>query len=185
MILFLLKLSMFTGVAVAAGGVPLPGLAYGKVSIKAPGYGQNLKNALRRNMPMEMFLPELTTQIPDRDVVNELPDAEEQILPPVPEDSIDRLDEDYVKILEELENRKRTWSASHRDLQWHFVARAVTEFELDQKQRVALLRAVTINPLYNRLSPTLAIEPLILQAWAFARDEFFAQLRREIAGETD
>ena len=180
MILFLLKLSMFTGVAVAAGGMPLPGLAYGKVSIKAPGYGANLKEALKRNLPMKVFLPELTTEIPESDVHTTIPDVTEQILPPIPEDSIDRLDEDYVRILEELERKNRIWSSSHRDLQWHYVARAIEEFELDQEQRVHLLRAVTINPLFNRLSPTLAIEPLILQAWLFARDEFLKALREEV-----
>ena len=176
MITLLLKLSMFAGVSLAAGGIPLPGLAYGKVSIKAPGYGVNLKNALKRDLPLQVFMPELTTTVPTtKDILDDIP---EQIFPPVPEDSIERLDEEYVQILNEIERRHRRWSSSHRDLQWHYVA-LVSE-DLDTEQRAELLRAVAINPLFNRLSPTLAITPSTLTLWLQARDLFYARLKEEI-----
>ena len=180
MITFLLKCSMFAGIAVSAGGYPLPGLAYGKVSIKAPGYGVNLKNALKRNLPMHVFLPELPMVTPRTDVTDVLDEVtEDQIFPPIPEDSVERLDEEYVSILNEIERRHRRWSSSHRDLQWHYVGIVMDEMGLDQEQRAALLRAVTINPLFNRLSPTLAIAPDVLNAWLEARNKFFAGLREE------
>lgn len=175
MITLLLKLSMFAGVSLAAGGIPLPGLAYGKVSIKAPGYGVNLKQALKRDLPMQVFLPELTTTVPSTKEI--LDDMDEQIFPPIPEDSIERLDEEYVQILTEIERRHRRWSSSHRDLQWHYVA-LVSE-GLGPEQQADLLRAVTINPLFNRLSPTLAISPDTLTLWLEARNLFFARLKEE------
>ena len=179
MITFLVKLSMFAGLTLAAGGMPLPGLAYGKVNIRAPGYGANLKNALKRALPFQVFLPELTTEVPrTQDVLDEVLE-DRQIFPPVPEDSIERLDEEYVQILEEIEKRHRRWSSSHRDQQWHYVGIVMDEMELDQEQRAALLRAVTINPLFNKLSPTLAISPDVLSAWLEARNKFFAALRDE------
>lgn len=179
MITLLVKLSMFTGIAVAAGGMPLPGLAYGKVSISAPGYGVNLKNALKRNLPMEVFLPELTTTVPSTKEI--LDDMEEQIFPPIPEDSIERLDEEYVQIMDEIERRHRRWSSSHRDLQWHYVALASEG--LDPEVQAELLRVVMINPLFNRLSPTLAISPQTLTLWLEARNMFFDALRKEVFSE--
>ena len=180
MITLLVKLSMFAGIAVAAGGVPLPGLAYGKVSIKAPGYGVNLKRALQRDLPLQVFLPDIpTTTVPSTKEI--LEEIEEQIFPPIPEESIERLDEEYVRILEEIERRHRLWSSSHRDLQWHYVA-LVSE-DVDNEQRADLLRAVAINPLFNKLSPTLAISPATLTLWLQARDLFYARLKEELDNE--
>ena len=87
------------------------------------------------------------------------------------------LDPEYVAILEEYDRIKESFKLSHRDLQWHIVAKVMRDID-DVDDRLGLIETVRHNPLWRSLPPTVAISSINLRNWNTARTMFFAHLRR-------
>jgi len=87
------------------------------------------------------------------------------------------LDPEYVAILEEYDRLKESFKLSHRDLQWHIVAKVMRGID-EVDDRLGLIDTVRHNPLWRSLPPTVAISPVNLRNWNTARTMFYAHLRR-------
>ena len=86
-------------------------------------------------------------------------------------------DPEYVAILEEYDRRKESFRLSHRDLQWHIVAKVMRDID-ELEERLGLIRTVRENPLWRQLPPTVAITPLNLANWNTAKKMFMKHLRK-------
>ena len=86
-------------------------------------------------------------------------------------------DPEYVAILEDYDRRKEAFELSHRDLQWHVVAKVMRDID-EVDERLALIESVRATPLWRQLKPTVAITSLDLANWHRARDMFFSHLKK-------
>ena len=86
-------------------------------------------------------------------------------------------DPEYQAILEDYDRRKEAFKLSHRDLQWHVVAKVMRNIE-DVDDRLGLIHTVRNNPLWRQLSPTVAITSVNLANWNIAKKMFLKHLRR-------
>ena len=87
------------------------------------------------------------------------------------------LDPEYVAILEDYDRRKESFKLSHRDLQWHIVAKVMRGIE-DLDERLGLIHTVRDNPLWRQLPATVAITSLNLHNWNVAKNMFIKHLKR-------
>ena len=85
-------------------------------------------------------------------------------------------DPEYLAILEDYDRRKEAFKLSHRDLQWHIVAKVMRNID-DVDDRLGLITTVRSNPLWRPLQPTIAITSINLANWNKARAMFFKHLR--------
>ena len=90
---------------------------------------------------------------------------------------LEPLDPEYVAILEEYDRLKESFKLSHRDLQWHIVAKVMRDID-DVEERLGLIETVRHNPLWRTLPPTVAISSINLRNWNTARTMFFNHLRK-------
>ena len=86
-------------------------------------------------------------------------------------------DPEYIAILEDYDRRKESFALSHRDLQWHVVAKVMRNID-DVDERLALIESVRATPLWRQIKPTAAITTLDLSNWHRARDMFFSHLKK-------
>ena len=86
-------------------------------------------------------------------------------------------DPEYIAILEDFDRRKEAFELSHRDLQWHIVAKTMTEID-DIDERLGLIDTVRHNPLWRQLPPTVAITSINLKNWNVCRKLFYEHLKR-------
>ena len=86
-------------------------------------------------------------------------------------------DPEYVAILEEYDRIKESFKLSHRDLQWHIVAKVMRDI-YEVYERLELIDTVSHNPLWRSLPPTVAISSVNLRNWNTARTMFFSHLRK-------
>ena len=101
----------------------------------------------------------------------------EQLLAEINPPKLEPLDPEYVAILEDYDRRKEAFTLSHRDLQWHTVAKVMRNIE-GVDERLGLIETVRSNPLWRSLPPTVAITSLNLKNWNTARTMFYELLRR-------
>ena len=86
-------------------------------------------------------------------------------------------DPEYIAILEDYDRRKEAFELSHRDLQWHMVAKVMRDID-EVDERLGLIETVRNNPLWRTLPPTVAITSLNLRNWNAARTLFYEHLKR-------
>ena len=86
-------------------------------------------------------------------------------------------DPEYLAILEEYDRQKEAFKLSHRDLQWHIVAKVMRDID-EVDDRLGLIHTVRQNPLWRQLPPTVAISSINLANWNLAKEMFLKHLRR-------
>lgn len=206
MITFLVKLSMLSGIAIAAGGMPLQGLAYGKTtrsikdSLTRVGsafekLGKPLGPSIPVDLPMEMLFPQTPTEV-KRDfplVKRPLTVVEEgvphlpsktgediaKILRDIPEVIEEPYDREYLDILEEIDRKHRHYDFAHRDMQWKICAQLLNTLDKNE-DRVDLVTAVRRYPFHRRLPATVAISPKVHELWVAGRAIFLERLANKI-----
>lgn len=178
---------VLTPPASAAGGMALPGLAYGQTTfLLQHRIGSQLESKartiilrdriIRRKIhpvsggaPIEegeqlQLLIESQTDIRDKQTT---PDG---IVNDFIENHIHDYDPEYAQILSDIDRKHSLYKLTHRDLQWQTVA--VVMQGLDNDERVELIKHVRRYPLHRRLPATVAISPRALGHWQKARKMF-------------
>ena len=84
-------------------------------------------------------------------------------------------DPEYAQILSDIDRQHSLYKLTHRDLQWQVVAQ--TMVELDNDDRVELIKNVRRHPLHRRLPATIAITPRALNHWQVAREMFLKHVK--------
>lgn len=186
----LILLPLFvSSLANAAGGMALPGLAYGQTTLALTHrIGSQVeiharKIILRDRMLRKRVLPMVSGGAPideefellsqsQRDIRDKLdkqtdPDS---IVNDMIDKHINDYDPEYAQILSDIDRKHSLYKLTHRDLQWRIVALVMTELENDD--RVELIKNVRRYPLHRRLPATIAISPTALGHWHQARSQF-------------
>ena len=86
-------------------------------------------------------------------------------------------DPEYQAILDDYDRRKESFKLSHRDLQWHTVAKVMRDID-DVEERLELINTTHSYPLWRMLPATIAITPRALYNWNTARHLFLKALRK-------
>ena len=87
-------------------------------------------------------------------------------------------DPEYQAIIDEYDRLKESFKMSHRDLQWHAVAKVMRGM-IDVEDRLALIRKVRETPLWQKLPPTIAITQRDLLYYNRAKMTFMDLLKRQ------
>ena len=181
--MFHLVLSIYSYFAIvisanAAGGMALSGLAYGQTTIKlSHRVGSNIetharKIILRDRMSRKRVMPMVSGGAPIEDDYKVLSQADSK------EDFLGdygTIDPEYAQILSDIDRKHSLYKLTHRDLQWRMVAEVMKE--LDNDDRVELVKNVRRHPLHRRLPATIAISPRALNNWQVARSMFLDAIK--------
>ena len=172
----LILLPLFvSSIADAAGGMALPGLTYGQTTLALTHrIGSQVetharKIILRDRMLRKRVLPMVSGGAPI--------DEEFELLSQSQRDIRDNhiagygsFDPEYAQILADIDRKHSLYKLTHRDMQWRAVALIIQELENDD--RVELIKNVRRYPLHRRLPATIAISPTALGHWHQARSQF-------------
>ena len=154
-ITLLLKLSMFCGITLAAGGVPLPGLAYGKTTAKLnPKFISKLDKIRMRHHQM---FPEVWTDLTLTDYVPG-----------------EHFDPEYEAILKDFSLKRQ--KNNHRQIMWHMTARVMLELKQIELQ-VELIQLVRNIPFHRPFPPTTAVGPEVYLAYLKAKRLFMEEIQ--------
>ena len=85
-------------------------------------------------------------------------------------------DPEYAQILSDIDRRHSLYKLTHRDLQWHTVAKIMQN--LNNDDRVELIKNVRRYPLHRRLPATIAISPHALGHWHLAKKMFLNSIKK-------
>ena len=192
-------------VALSAGGMPLPGLAYGKTtrtikdSLTRVGsvferMGKPVAARIPTDLPMEMTFPETPTEVHrsfplvrrSHTVVEEgvphLPSKTGEDIAKILRDIPDAIEEpydlEYLGILAEIDRKHSHYKLSHRDLQWKICAELLNTLDSNE-DRVDFVTAVRRYPFHRRLPATVAISPKIHELWVAGRALFLERIREK------
>lgn len=177
----------------AAGGMALPGLAYGQTSfLLTHRIGSQMESKARKIILRDRIIrkqihpvsggapvensEQLQLLIESQADIRDKQNSPDGIVNDLLENHIHDYDPEYAQILSDIDRRHSLYKLTHRDLQWQTVA--VVMRELDNDDRVELITHVRRYPLHRRLPATVAMTPKALGHWQEARTLFLDSVKQ-------